>query len=498
MPAAVLSRLSANHVDREVGRVVYTQWLYPSGGIAADLTVTRLAEERFLVVTSDLIQRRVEPMVRRATGPDEHCTVTDVTSGTVAAVGPGPAFPGAPRPLVVGRSVQRGVPLPVGPDDRRRPRPGAGPAGDLSRGAGLRAARPHRVRAGVYDALMEAGADLGVRPVGLAAMAGLRLEKGYRDLGVDIDNTDNPLEAGLGFAVAFDKPGGFIGREALLTLRDPAPYRSLLVSLLVEDPDVDLFGNEPVLLDGSWIGYVRAAAYGHTLGGAVGLAMVDHPDGVTPEWLDSGRFEVWTPAGKPARSAVGRPALRPGSQPDPGPGGLVSTASAPAAGDRRFVLTVTCPDPTGIVAAVTGFIAEHGGWVVEAAQHGDLGTGRFFQRIEVLAESLPFGPDEFAEALRRRGQRSSNSTGTCATRSVRRTGGDPGQQGGPLPGRPAPSVAQAAICRRTSRWSSPTIPTSGRSSNGTASSSGTSRSPPAARPRPSPRLRPCSTPSAGT
>ena len=73
------------------------------------------------------------------------------------------------------------------------------------------------------------------------------------------------------------------------------------------------------------------------------------------------------------------------------------TAAATPAGRRRLVLTVTCPDSTGIVAAVTGFIAEHGGWVVEAAQHGDLGTGRFFQRIEVLAESLPFGPDEFAK-----------------------------------------------------------------------------------------------------
>jgi formyltetrahydrofolate deformylase len=71
--------------------------------------------------------------------------------------------------------------------------------------------------------------------------------------------------------------------------------------------------------------------------------------------------------------------------------------TAPSGGRRRFVLTVTCPDSTGIVAAVTGFIAEHGGWVVEAAQHGDLGTGRFFQRIEVLAESLPFGPDEFGQ-----------------------------------------------------------------------------------------------------
>ena len=74
----------------------------------------------------------------------------------------------------------------------------------------------------------------------------------------------------------------------------------------------------------------------------------------------------------------------------------MSTAFAPSCGDRRLVLTVTCPDSTGIVAAVTGFIAEHGGSVVEAAQHGDLQTGRFFQRIEILAESLPFGPDEFA------------------------------------------------------------------------------------------------------
>jgi formyltetrahydrofolate deformylase len=73
---------------------------------------------------------------------------------------------------------------------------------------------------------------------------------------------------------------------------------------------------------------------------------------------------------------------------------MITDAAPP--GGRRFVLTVTCPDASGIVAAVTGFIAEHGGWVVEAAQHGDLGTGRFFQRIEVLAESLPFGPDEFA------------------------------------------------------------------------------------------------------
>jgi 4-methylaminobutanoate oxidase (formaldehyde-forming) len=136
-------------------------------------------------------------------------------------------------------------------------------------------------------------------------MSGLRLEKGYRDMGVDIDNTDNPLEAGLGFAVAWDKPGGFTGRDALLRARDEGPPRRRVVGLLVDDPAVDLFGNEPVLAGSEWAGYVRAAAYGYTVGGAVGLAQVACPDGVTGEWLKGGDFRVRTPAGDvPARLQI--------------------------------------------------------------------------------------------------------------------------------------------------------------------------------------------------
>ena len=300
--AAVLSQLSANHVDREVGRVVYTQWLHPGGGIAADLTVTRLGDERFLVVATDLIQRRIEPMIRHATGPDQSCTVTEVTSGTTLLSVQGPAsrellgrlssadLSNAAFPYLSARSIDVG--------HARVTALRVTYLGEL----GYELHVPTEYGVGVYDALMDAGSDLGVRPVGLAAMAGLRLEKGYRDLGVDIDNTDNPIDAGLGFAVAFDKPGGFIGRDAVLALRDREIQPSLLVSLLVEDPSIDLFGNEPVLLDGEWIGYVRAAGYGHTLGGAVGLAMVDHPEGVTPEWLAAAPVEVWTARGnRPVR-----------------------------------------------------------------------------------------------------------------------------------------------------------------------------------------------------
>jgi 4-methylaminobutanoate oxidase (formaldehyde-forming) len=167
---------------------------------------------------------------------------------------------------------------------------------------------PAEYAAGVYDDLTAAGGDLGFRPVGLQAMSSLRLEKGYRDMGIDIDNTDNPLEAGLGFAVAWDKPGGFIGRDALLRAREQGAPRHRVVSLIVDDPAADLFGNEPVLVGGEWAGYVRAAAYGHTVGGPVGLAQVACDDGVTGQWLKEGDFRVRTPDGEiPARLQIAPP-----------------------------------------------------------------------------------------------------------------------------------------------------------------------------------------------
>jgi 4-methylaminobutanoate oxidase (formaldehyde-forming) len=286
--AAVLGRLSAGHVAREVGRVTYTQWLDRTGGIQADLTVTRLAASRFLVVASDLTHRRIAAMIRRETRLDEHVYATDVTSGTVLLSVQGPRSrellgrltPGDLSNEAFGYMTAREIEL------------------DYARALALRVTYvgelgwelhvPTEYAQTLYDSLMAAGRDLGVRAVGLAALGGLRLEKGYRDFGVDIDNTDNPLQTGLGFAVAWDKPGGFVGREALGELRAaPDAGHRAMVQLLVTEPDVDLFGNEPVLVDGTWAGYVRAAGYGHTLGGAVGLAVLGHDGPVTQDWLDS-------------------------------------------------------------------------------------------------------------------------------------------------------------------------------------------------------------------
>jgi heterotetrameric sarcosine oxidase gamma subunit len=294
--AAVLSRLSANDVTAKPGRIVYTQWLNEAGGIVADLTVSWLEPEKFLVIASDVIHRRIEPMIRRETRPGEFVTVTDVTSGTTLLSVQGPAS----RELI-GRLTDADLSNAAFPYmSAKQLHVGYAPVlairvtyvGEL----GWELHVPAEYGLGVYDDLMAAGSDLGIRPVGLSAMTSLRLEKGYRDFGVDIDNTDNPLVAGLAFAVAWDKPGGFVGREALVKARAAGPPRTKVVGLLVEDPAVDLFGNEPVLLNGQWVGYVRAAGYGYTVGGAIGLAQVTCPDGVTGEWLGHGGFAVRTGA----------------------------------------------------------------------------------------------------------------------------------------------------------------------------------------------------------
>jgi len=126
----------------------------------------------------------------------------------------------------------------------------------------------------------------------LKALASLRMEKGYRDYGHDIDNTDCVLEAGLGFAVDLDKPGGFIGRDVVAAKREAGPPRRRLVQILVTDPEPLMFHAEIVRHNGTPAGYVRAASYGFTLGGAVGLAMIEAGEPITQAYLDNAEWEV--------------------------------------------------------------------------------------------------------------------------------------------------------------------------------------------------------------
>jgi 4-methylaminobutanoate oxidase (formaldehyde-forming) len=300
-----LDRICANDVAVPVGRIVYTQWLDERGGIVADLTVTRLAEDRFLVVVTDLIHRRMAPWIERHAPSDAHVTVTDVTSATTLMTVQGPNsrdllsrltsadLSNDPFPYLTAREIDL--------DYARILALRVTYVGEL----GWELHVPTELALTVYDALLRDGEDLGYRNVGLGAMGSLRLEKAYRDYGLDIDNTDTPLDVGLGFAVAWDKPGGFIGRDALLAARKPGPPTRRLIQVLLLDPGPTLFGGEPVLRDGRWLGYVRAGAYGHTLGGAVGLAMIEDEAGLPVDAVESAAYEIDVAGTRyPARASV--------------------------------------------------------------------------------------------------------------------------------------------------------------------------------------------------
>ncbi|KAB2911399.1 MAG: FAD-dependent oxidoreductase [Kofleriaceae bacterium] len=287
-----LNWISANNVDGAAGTITYTQWLNHQGGLEADLTVTKLGDERYWVVASDTVHRHVETWMRRHMD-DHHAIVTDVTSAYAQLNIQGPRSREL-MALVTGADLSNEA-FPF----RRAQEIDIGFArvlcvritylGEL----GYELYIPAEQATHVYDRLVAAGARVGLRHAGLKALASLRLEKAYRDYGHDIDNTDSVLEAGLGFAVDLKKPGGFLGKDAVVAQKAAGPLGKRLLQILLRDPEPLLFHAEVVYRDGQPLGYIRAASYGHTLGGAVGLAMIASPGApIDQAWIDAGRWEV--------------------------------------------------------------------------------------------------------------------------------------------------------------------------------------------------------------
>jgi glycine cleavage system aminomethyltransferase T/glycine/D-amino acid oxidase-like deaminating enzyme len=287
----VLERVSANRVDGECGVITYTQWLNEGGAIEADLTVTKLDEDRFWVVASDTAHRHAETWLRRHIG-DAHAFVTDVTGGYAQLNVQGPGSRDLLAALATADLSNEAFPF------RAAREIDLGFArvlciritylGEL----GYELYIPTEQALGVHDRIVAAGEAVGLRPAGLKALSSLRMEKGYRDYGHDIDNTDSVLEAGLGFAVALDKPGGFVGRDAVAAKKAAGPLTRRLAQVRLTDPEPLMFHAEVVRRDGVPMGYVRAASYGFTLGGAVGLAMIEADRPVDQSYLDSGEWTV--------------------------------------------------------------------------------------------------------------------------------------------------------------------------------------------------------------
>lgn len=311
--AAVLGQLCANDVAVAPGRVVYTQWLNERGGIEADLTVTRLAEDDYLIVTSAGSQVRDFHWLRQHIPADAHAVATDVTSGYAVLAVMGPKARDLLQPLTTSDLSHAAFPFAA--------------SREIELGYGhVRASRityvgelgwelyvPSEFAAGIYETLVAAGADIGLRHVGMHAVNSLRMEKAYRHWGHDITDEETPLEAGLGFAVAWDKSDGFIGRDALLRKRD-AGVNSRLAQFLLTDPEPLLYHNEPVYREGAIVGYLTSGMYGHALGGAVGLGYVDCPDGAEAAFADGVDYEIEVVGVKyPARATL-RPFYDPTNQ----------------------------------------------------------------------------------------------------------------------------------------------------------------------------------------
>jgi len=268
---AFMNHVGGGQYDVPVGKIVYTQFLNERGGIEADVTVTRLSETAYLVVTPAATRLADQTWMQRHVG-ERRVVITDVTAGEGVLA-------------VMGPNARKLLQL-VSPADFSNDVNPFGTAQDIEIGMGL--ARVHRVTyvgelgwevyvsadmAGhVFERLYEAGQDLDLTLCGMHMMDTCRIEKGFRHFGHDITCEDHVLEAGLGFAVKTDKPE-FIGRDAVLRKKDEG-LNTRLLQFRLTDPEPLLYHNEPIVRDGEIVGYLSSGAYGHHLGGAMGLGYV--------------------------------------------------------------------------------------------------------------------------------------------------------------------------------------------------------------------------------
>ena len=295
-----LERLSANKIDVAEGRVVYTQWLNDWGGIEADLTITRTSQTNFTIITGAGVTRRDLTRLRRIASGFADVLITDVSLDRAVIGLMGPMARDILQPLAETDLAHAAFRF-----ARAKETSVAGVPARLTRitymgelGWEISCAAKDAVT--IWRALASAGA----KPAGMHAMDSLRIEKGYRHWGHDISPEDNPFEAGLDFVVKLDKPAEFIGQAALAAKKD-SPLTRRLVAFKLQRPEPILVGHEPIYRNGNVTGFITSAAYGHTVGGAVGLGYVTCEDATDAEKLFSAKFEIVV-AGKsiPADAAL--------------------------------------------------------------------------------------------------------------------------------------------------------------------------------------------------
>lgn len=287
---AVLQYLCSNDICVSNGQVVYTPVLNERGGFEADVTVTRFSENTFFIVTGAATVVRDFDYIERRIPADANAVITDVTQAYTMLAVMGPRSRDLLRALTDADLSNANFPYSTARQmDIAYARPWAlrmSYVGEL----GWELYIPTMFTVPVFDAIMDEGKKVGLHLVGMQAVNSLRLETGYRHWESDITPDDTPYEAGLGFGVRLDK-GDFVGRAALLKQKE-AGIKRKIVMFTVDDPDIMLYGSEPIYRDGEWMENLTSGAYGFKLGSAVGMGYVKDENGITDDWILAGKYEV--------------------------------------------------------------------------------------------------------------------------------------------------------------------------------------------------------------
>jgi 4-methylaminobutanoate oxidase (formaldehyde-forming) len=289
----VLQRVSSADVDVAPGRMVYTHWLNERGGIEADLTVTRIAEDEFWVISGAAQTIKDLHWLKKNIAEGEFCCVSDITNAWAMLGVMGPDSRALLSEIVDHDLTTENFPF----GDFHAVELG------MSRGYAARVSYvgelgwefyiPVDQARHAFDTLWEKGQDHGLIMAGMHALNSCRMEKKFVHYGHDVADHDTPLECGMGFVCAFDKEIPFTGRDAILQQKESRSFMNKrLVQFLLQDPEAVLYHHEPILRDGVIVGHLTSGDYGHTLGGAVGLGYIEVDEEVTNEYIEAGRFEI--------------------------------------------------------------------------------------------------------------------------------------------------------------------------------------------------------------
>jgi 4-methylaminobutanoate oxidase (formaldehyde-forming) len=292
-----LSRICANNVAKPSGSLTYTQMLNSKGGIECDLTVARLADDEFYLVSGTAFRTHDAAWIRSQFLDDENVELLDISEdwATFSLMGPlarevlsrvseddldNDSFPfGACRTIEIKDKFAEDIPTVLALRVTY--------VGEL----GWELHMPRDSAENLYDALMESGKDFGIVNAGYRAIESLRLEKGYRAWAADITPDTTPFEAGLGWAVKLNSGTGFTGRDALLAQKKQALQKQL-ICLTIDDPDVVLLGRETILRNGKIAGWLTSGGWGYTVNKNIGYGYVRNPGGVDNDYINSGTYEL--------------------------------------------------------------------------------------------------------------------------------------------------------------------------------------------------------------